>query len=290
MNTPVSSLSDRFVPLTSLQNARVKNVVKLRSRRQRDEQQQTAVEGIREVKQALAAGLVPTEIFVCPEIVAAESDGGWLLDRCAHLVERGNTAVFTVTRDIFAKIAVRGSSGGILAVVPYFAKTLANLVLRRQPFIVIIVGGEKPGNIGAILRTADGAGVDALILCPEPNQPGTDIHNPNVVRASLGAVFTIPVVMAEAGELRAWLRQHQIQMAAATPAANQTHTAVDLRGPIALVLGSEAQGLSSSWLAAANTHVAIPMYGRIDSLNLSVSAALLMYEVVRQRQPQSEPC
>lgn len=267
--------------IRSLQNNRVKNVVKLNSRRHRDAQQHTVVEGVREVQQALAAGMVPAEIYICPPLLNDAE-----LDQTLQQVAQQHTIPhYEVTPDIFAKIAYRGDSGGVVMIVPYFARTLETLPVSKRPFLVVIEGGQKPGNIGAILRSADGAGVDGLVLCESSKEvSGTDIHNPNVVRASLGAVFTVPVAMADSAAVISWLQQQQIQIVATTPAATQRYTAVDMTQPTALVMGSEAWGLSSQWLHTADQQVVIPMLGTVDSLNLSVSAALLMYEAIRQRQ------
>jgi RNA methyltransferase, TrmH family len=257
--------------ITSTNNARIKNVVRLsNNRRHREELQQTVVEGSREVRRCLDAGIIPAEVYICPELVAAEDN---------DLVERLNSPLATVAPDIFAKIAIREESGGILLVIPYTQTALEQLPLSTEPFLVVVEGAEKPGNVGAILRTADAAGVDGLILC----SGGTDLHNPNVIRASLGARFTIPVAEASADEVIEWLRRHQIATVAATPDAAVRYTAIDLTGPIAIITGSETHGLSETWLRAADRQVAIPMFGVADSLNLATSTALMLYEVVRQR-------
>lgn len=267
--------------ISSLQNPRVKNVVRLRSRRQREQQRLTVVEGQREAAQALASGVVPVEAFWCPELAQGE-EAKALAAALAALGAGGQTQLFEVTTAVFAKLAYRGESGGVVLVVPYLAETLADLAPGETPLLVVIDGAEKPGNVGAILRTADGAGATALLLAGDA-RARTDVHNPNVTRASLGASFTVPVVSAPTAEIIAWLRREGINIVATTPAAEQVYTAVDLTGPVAIVMGSEAQGLGPEWLGAAGQHVRIPMAGRIDSLNLSVATALLLYEAVRQR-------
>ena len=180
-------------------------------------------------------------------------------------------------------MAYRGGSEGLLLVVPYTSLTLADLGGSPAPFLVIIDGIEKPGNLGAILRTADAAGVDGLILTSDEGT-GTDIYNPNVIRASLGAIFTVPVLSKPALETIAWLKAEGIMIVATSPEAAQVFTAASLIGPIAIVLGSEAYGLGATWLDAADQKVRIPMFGKVDSLNVSVSTALLLYEALRQRQ------
>lgn len=267
--------------ISSLQNARIKNVVRLGNRRQRDQQCLTVVEGVREAGQALAAGIVPQEAFWCPHLTEdAEAQG--VLALLQELARTGQTRLYEVTKTVYAKIAYRGESGGVVLVIPYRSPALADLHLGSPPFLAVIDGAEKPGNVGAILRTADGAGVDALLLAGEARER-TDVHNPNVTRASLGASFTVPVVAADTAEIVAWLRQHGIAIVATTPAAEKVYTVVDLTGPLAVVMGSEAHGLGPAWLAAAHMQVRIPMAGRIDSLNLSVATGLLLYEAVRQR-------
>lgn len=263
-------------PITSPQNTRIKAVVRLEQRAERAARQQTAVEGAREVSRALAAGIVPVEAYVCPELVGPELRE--VVVRLGELDAARRTRLFTVTPEIFAKLAVREKSGGVLLVIPYLDVTLARLRQRPPQFFTVIEGAEKPGNVGAILRTADAAGVDGVILCG-----GVDLHNPNVVRASLGTLFTVPVAEASAAETLSWLRQQGVQIVAATPEGAVPYTAADYTAPTAIVLGSEAFGLSQTWLDAADARVFIPMRGEADSLNLSASTAILLYEVVRQR-------
>lgn len=264
--------------ISSLTNTRIKNVVRLsNNRRHREALRQTVVEGSREVRRCLDAGIVPTEVYICPELVAPHNHD--LVDRFTSLSAIRNLQSATVTPDVYAKIAMREESGGILLVIPFTTLTLENLSLSTSPFLVIVEGAEKPGNVGAILRSADAAGVDGLILC----SGGTDLHNPNVIRASLGTRFTVPVAEAPTDEVINWLRRQGVTTIAATPDAQVRYTDVDMTGPVAIVTGSEADGLSRQWLATADQQVAIPMFGVADSLNLSTSTTLLLYEVVRQR-------
>jgi TrmH family RNA methyltransferase len=290
-----------------LQNPHIKQVVRLANRRQRDEARQTTVEGIREVTQALRCGVVPVEAYLCPELVDSSqtTDGqrpfSTITTKLRQLAAEEQTKLYEVTPAVFAKMAYRGESGGVLLVVPYRQTALETLPMVYPAFLVVVVGAEKPGNLGAILRTADAAGVHGLILGGErgrleigdwethqsairnPQSVGTDIHNPNVIRASLGAYFTVPVAVASAGEVMDWLKAHQITTIAATPSAKTPYTTVEMTGPVAIVMGSEAHGLSEEWLAAADRPVRIPMFGKVDSLNLSAATALLLYEAVRQR-------
>ncbi len=264
--------------ISSLQNGRVKHVVRLNQRRYRDEQQTTVVEGVREVQRALASGIVPYEAFICPELLDAE--GKTVVSRLHTLAQANQTRLYEVSTAVFAKISYREGSGGLLLTIPYLDTSLERLSLSANPLLTVIEGAEKPGNIGAILRTADGAGVDGVILTQDD---GADLHNPNVIRASLGTLFHVPTAVSDNPTILQWLQQRHIQIIAATPQAKLTYTAVDLTQPCAIIAGSEAHGLSPFWLAQAQQQVAIPMRGIADSLNLSISVALLLYEAVRQR-------
>ncbi len=258
--------------ISSLQNGRVKNVVKLNNRRQRDAQQLTIVEGVRELGRALQCGIIPHESYICPE----------LLDDAGKQIAEKLPNPFTVTPEIFNKIAYRGQSGGLLITIPYLQQTLNHLPVTHDSFFAVIENVEKPGNLGAILRTADAAGVDGVIVCSDGTAT-TDIHNPNVIRASLGTLFSIPIATATTEETISWLNKNGFQTVVATPEAEKVYTAVSLTPPIAIITGSEAHGVSRNWLQVANQQVQIPMHGIADSLNLATATALLLYEVVRQR-------
>lgn len=264
--------------ITSVQNERVRSVARLEKRRARDERRVTVVEGVREVARALAAGVIPLEAFACPALVT-DAQAVAALARLKQLDADRLTHLFTVTPDVFARLVVREGSGGLLLVIPYLTRTLAQLPLGNPAFLAVIEGVEKPGNLGAILRTADAAGVDGIIV----NAGATDIHNPNVVRASLGTLFSVPICEATPVETIAHLRALGVRTIAAVPDAPQTYTAVDLSRSVAVIMGSEAHGLSPAWRDAADALVSIPMHGAADSLNLATATALLLYEVVRQR-------
>lgn len=264
--------------ISSLQNTRIKELVKLAKRRDRDERRVTIVEGTREIGHALHAGIVPLEVYLCPELATGPANQP-LIARCEELARQRQTSLVTVTPAVFAKIAYREESGGLLLVIPYVTQPLARLSVAHAPFFTVIEGVEKPGNLGAILRTADAAGVDGVIVCAG----ATDVHNPNVVRASLGALFTVPLAEARTDAVIQWLQQQQIQIVAASPEGTQDYIVPDYRAPVAVVMGSEAYGLAPVWLSAAQAVVRIPMHGTVDSLNLSAATAILLYEVVRQR-------
>lgn len=271
------------VPITSLQNNRIKRVVKLRNRRRRDDEHRTVVEGVREVRQALLHDHIPDEAYICRSIADRDAETAVLISEIETLANQKICQLFEVTEEVFAKIAYRGDSGGILLVIPYWQIALNDVLHKHNPFILVVEGAEKPGNLGAILRSADAAGIDALIICDAPNSSGTDVFNPNVIRASLGAAFTIPIVIEQTERVIDWLKQHSIHILAATPNGDVPYTSSDMSHAVAIVTGSEAFGLSPIWFSQADYRVIIPMYGVVDSLNLSVSTALLLYEVVRQR-------
>ncbi len=268
--------------ITSRQNGRIKAIIRLNERRYRDEQQLTLVEGIREVTRAIQQGIVPQEVYLCPELLPETA-----LPIVAHLralADNGRTQLFEVTPAVYEKMAYRGDSGGVIIVIPYLSLSLGQLTTSALSLFAIIEGAEKPGNLGAILRTADAAGVDAVLL--SSNGSGTDIHNPNVIRASLGTLFAVPVAVADNTQLISWLHAHNICMVATTPTATKLYTAVDMTQPIAIIAGSESDGLSREWLEHAGEKVRIPMNGIADSLNLSTSMAVMLYEAVRQRSLQ----
>lgn len=272
--------------ISSVHNPHIKQVAKLEKRSEREAARLLPVEGAREVRRALAAGHVPVTAYICPEVAGSEAAGPEMAGVPARLQElerSGQTRLFTVTPEVYAKLAVREGSGGVLLLLPYLRTELDAISLPPAPLLAVVEDAEKPGNLGAILRTADAAGVDALIACNSEGAAGTDLHNPNTVRASLGTIFSVPLAEGTSAQVIAALRRRGIRIAAATPEGATLYTDADLRGPLAIVLGSEAHGLSTAWLEAADVRVVIPMFGQADSLNLAASAAILLYEAVRQR-------
>ncbi len=261
--------------LTSLQNPRVKELLGLRDRRDRDARGLTLIEEPRVIRRARRAGYPFIEVWYCPELLDTVDPG--LLE----FLRAGEPfAAIEVNQPVMAKIAYKEKPEGVLVVAPQQRLTLDRLTLPEAPLLLVLEAVEKPGNLGAILRVADGAGADAVIVC----DPGTDIFNPNVLRASTGAFFTVPVVEEDASRVRSWLREKRIRGVATTPAAAAPYTDADLRGPVAILLGAEDRGLSDEWLMRADLQVRIPMRGEADSLNVSVTAALMAYEAMRQRQ------
>ena len=239
--------------ITSVQNTRVKHVVALQQKSSlRREEGLFVVEGQREIEHCVACGYEVVELYKKDENVSAV---------------------------VYEKMAYRGSTEGMIAVVKCKEHTLKDLRLKENPLIVVLESVEKPGNLGAVLRTAEAAGVDAVIVC----DPLTDVYNPNVIRASIGGVFCVPTAVCSSEECIAFLKAHQIQILTAQLQDSYEYYDYDMRQATAIVMGTESTGLSQQWREAADAHIRIPMLGRLDSLNVSVSAAILMYEAVRQR-------
>lgn len=260
--------------ITSLQNPRVKEVIKLDKRSHRDEQDIVVVEGFREVRRALDNQRQPFAHFYCPELFMGEND--------APLVERSRelgAEMFECTREVFQKMTYRDRPEGHLALFNQSHTKLADLNLPPNPLLIVAEAIEKPGNLGSLLRSADAAGVQAVIVCDRC----TDMHNPNVVRSSIGTLFSLPVVEATSDEALAWLREKGIHILAATPKAEKEYTQVDMKAGTAIVVGTEKFGLSDRWMKEADLQVRIPMLGQVDSLNVACATTILLYEAVRQR-------
>jgi TrmH family RNA methyltransferase len=260
--------------LTSTANPRVKAATALRNRRERDRTGLTLVDGAREVRRALDAGVVVAEAFICEPLLAG-ADARAVLDR----LRTANATVHSVNEPVFAKLAFGARAEGIVAVVRIPSLGLADLAVPSDPLVVVLEGVEKPGNVGAVLRSADGAGTDALIVADSR----TDPFNPNAIRASAGTVFSVPLAAASTGSTLAWLRGGGLRIVSARVGAGRLYTDVDLTGPLAIALGAESDGLSAAWAGPGIEAVRLPMHGVADSLNVSVSAAILLYEARRQR-------
>jgi TrmH family RNA methyltransferase len=263
-----------YLELTSTANPRVKALLGLRRRRTREDLQLTVIEGYEELVLALDSGVVPETLYYCPALITDDRRGE-LVGRVVEL----DSEIFKLSKNVFEHVAYRESPDGWLAVVPAVSTRLADLEVRPDSLFLVCESVEKPGNLGAMLRTADAAGVDAVIS----SQPVTDWGNPNVVRASKGTVFTVPVVTASSSEVLQWLEENSISIVATTPHTTVDFTDVDLTGSRAIAVGSEKYGLSEQWLARASERVRIPMLGKVNSLNVATSAAIVVYEAVRQR-------
>ncbi len=288
--------------ITSLQNPRVKQLVKLRERRERDDAGLFLVEGYREIRRALEKGVRPKELYFSPEWFLGENEPALI-----EQAKQDGAQLFELSKEAFAKVAYRERPDGLLAVVPQWKHDLNDLLVGRalrptdapdvgdqpslselwptgkprptDPFLLVVESIEKPGNLGTILRSADAAGCDAVIVCDAV----TDIFNPNVVRASTGVLFSVPIVVADSVTVHAWLKEKGIRTAATTPHTTNIYTATDLRGPLAIVMGSEQYGLSEFWMKGADVLVRIPMAGQADSLNVAMATIITLFEAVRQR-------
>ena len=260
--------------ITSTSNPRIKAAARLRDRQGRNDQGRIIIDGVREIGRAIESGVQIAELFHFPGL-SGGAEHAALLESAkaagAHLIE--------VTPEVMEKLAYGQRVEGVVAVAAAPLRTLADLQPAEGALVAVVEGVEKPGNLGAILRTADAAGVQALVVA----DGGTDLYNPNAIRASLGAIFTVPVAAASSQQALDWLRQHQFRIVAARVDGGVDYTAADYRGRTAIVLGSEARGLSELWRGADIALVHLPMLGRVDSLNLSAAAAVLFYEALRQR-------
>ncbi|MDR1886760.1 MAG: RNA methyltransferase [Prevotellaceae bacterium] len=252
--------------ITSLQNEKIKNAVLLREKsRERSRQMLFPVEGKREINMAVSAGYEVETLFVCPE------SGGKNDFACNH--------VYEVSGKVFEKIACREDSDGLLALMKMKTRSLHDINLSPAPFIIVLEAVEKPGNLGAILRTADAANVDAVIVC----DPKSDLFNPNVIRSSLGCVFTVNTVTCTSEQTFEWLKKNDITVYAAELESSQWYYNEDYTKSSAIVVGTESTGLSDFWLRKADKRIKIPMKGKADSLNVSVSTAIITFEAMRQR-------
>ena len=258
----------RVESVTSAQNRKVKTLLALQEKaRLRKEMGLFVVEGLRELGHCVRAGFEIDTLFYCPEIAGCSE----ILEKAGQIVE--------VPRELYEKIAYRGGTEGMIAEVKVKKRTLEGLEMRENPLVVVLEGVEKPGNIGAVLRSADAAGADAVLVC----DPLTDLYNPNLIRASIGAVFTVQVVCCSSEEAIKWLKDNKINIYTAQLQDSSWYYDTDMTGGTAIVVGTEATGLTDGWREAADGHIRIPMLGELDSLNASVSAAILLFEAVRQR-------
>ena len=255
--------------ITSLQNPKVKRLLALQQKSsERRREGLFVVEGRQEVEHCVSAGYEVDTVFWCQDMAE-------VLPRVDEDVK-----VFGISKAVYEKVAYRGSTEGIIAEVRQRAVGLDDLQLGDNPLLVVLESVEKPGNLGAVLRSADAAGVDAVIVC----DPLTDLYNPNLIRSSVGAAFTVPTVACTSEDCIAFLKSRGIQILTAQLQDSHLYYDTDMRCATAIVMGTEHDGLTGQWRQAATAHIRIPMLGRLDSLNVSVSAAVLMFEAVRQRQ------
>ena len=254
--------------IESLQNPRVKNLVKLRQKSHRLKQQLFIIEGEREINEALQSKVSILEFYTCLS--------------CAKITLKfaPSTQIFEVSESVFKKISYRENHDGHIAVARYYESPLSELSLSKKPLIIVLENLEKPGNLGALIRTAEAANIDAIICC----HPSIDLFNPNVIRSSQGLIFHVPIITTDNPSCLAFLKENQITPYTTNTKASQTHWELPKDSPCALIFGSEKEGLSHFWLQNPSTEsVTIPMWGKADSLNLSVAASILIYECRRPR-------
>lgn len=287
----------RIETITSAQNRKVKELLTLVEKsKARSAAGLFVVEGQRELGHCLDAGFIPETLFICGEVMAVQNNAvngaktGHLteniegkdgLDALIAKAEALNPrlGVVQIPAFLYEKVAYRGSTEGIIAEVHSVPRSLEDLRLGERPLVMVLESVEKPGNLGAVLRSADAAGADAVIVC----DPLTDIWNPNLIRSSVGAVFSVPVAVCTSADAIAFLKEHGIHILTAQLQDSEWYYDTDMTGATALVMGTESTGLTQAWRDSADAHIKIPMLGRLDSLNVSVSAAVLLYEAVRQR-------
>ena len=256
--------------VSSTQNQRIKEIMSLEKARERKSRGVFVIEGVRETSLAVAGGYRIQTLVVCEDLLPLWQD---------HPAAAKAGSILLVSKEVFARVAVREDSGGMVAVAAMKPHTLDQLQPGSSPLLLVLESVEKPGNLGAILRTADAAGVDAVIVC----DPQTDLYNPNAIRSGIGCLFTVPVAMATSSEAIEWLKTNDIRIWATHLDGSVPYQTVDYRQPSAIVMGTEATGLSPQWVKAADTTIIIPMRGEIDSMNVSTAAAVVVFEAVRQR-------
>jgi len=261
--------------IQSRQNDQVKNLVKLRERKHRDRQSRFLVEGLREIGHALTAGFEITHLYYCTDFFPSAAHNTFIEQQ----KEKASFACIGMSADAFTKASQREGPDGLIAIAIQQSNVLSDHKLCEKPLLLVLEGIEKPGNLGAILRSADGAGVDAVILV----DCVLDLYNPNAIRSSQGLVFALPIVATDRATLSAWLDAHGILCCATTPDTDQLHWEVDYAQGIALLMGSESDGLTPYWLDKAAHKIRIPMAGQADSLNVAAAAAVCLYEARRQR-------
>jgi RNA methyltransferase, TrmH family len=258
--------------ISSKQNPRIKNLIHLQKRGEREKQGLFVVEGIKEVEKVVEMDYEFDSLFFCPDIIEPP-----LVSKIIAKIP--SVPCFEVTPEVYNKVAYRENSGGIIILAKPKLHGLNQLKSNPNPLILVVEGVEKPGNIGALFRTADAAGISAIIIC----DPATDLYNPNAVRASLGCVFTIPTAICTSNEAIEWLKKKDIQIFASYLQASIPYHKVDFTKPSAIVMGTEATGITKQWVDAANANIIIPMQGKADSMNVSTAAAVLIFEACRQR-------
>lgn len=266
------------IKITSKKNEKIKKILKLKNKNKREKLSLFLIEGYREILRALEADVKIEALFICPSL--------FLKDNEYKLIEKIKSKkifIYNCLEQIFRKISYRDRPDGLIAIARHFNYDFKNLKTliknKKTPFLIVCESIEKPGNLGTILRTADAANVDAVIVA----DPITDIFNPNVVRASIGTLFTVPIFVGEKKEIFKFLRDNKIEIIATTPSSNVSYTNVNLKKSVAIIFGTEQLGLSNFWMENSDVLVKIPMFGKADSLNVAAATTILLYETLRQR-------
>ncbi len=260
--------------ITSAQNNGIKHLVRLRERREREKEKLTVLEGYRELTRADEYGMTITEAWFSPELFLGENEFPLL----EHLESKG-ARLFQVPPHLLSKVTYRDRPEGLIAVAKMLKHDLSSIPIKKDGLYLLAESIEKPGNLGSMLRSADAAGADGLIICDRQ----TDIYNPNVIRASTGALFSVPLAETDNETALAWLRENKILSIATTPHTDKCYTDIDMTGPVAIIMGTEQTGLTDFWLNNADISAVIPMLGKIDSLNVATATTILLYEAARQR-------
>ena len=265
--------------ISSVQNPKIKDIIALQEKsKERKTRGLFIVEGKRELNNCFEGGFSMDSIFFCEDYIKEQN----ILSICQNQIinDKNGLKLYSVSKNVYNKIAYRDRTEGVVAIIKENVHTLNDIRLGKNPLILILESVEKPGNLGAVLRTADAAGVDAILIC----DPLTDLYNPNLIRASIGGIFTKQVVTCTSQEAYSWLKANHISILTAQLQDSEYYYDTDMTVSVAIVLGTESKGLTKFWKDASDTRICIPMLGKLDSLNVSVSAAILCYEAVRQRQ------
>ncbi|HEX6226067.1 MAG TPA: RNA methyltransferase [Chryseolinea sp.] len=256
--------------ITSAQNPKIKNIIALEKSRERARQNLFVIEGVKELALAVEGGYKLNTVFFCPEIIGSKE---------LQTILKHDQLLIPVEQNVFSKIAYRESTGGVIALGEQKQHRLENIKLGSNPLILVLEGVEKPGNLGAVLRTADAAALDAVVIC----DPRIDFYNPNVIRSSVGCVFTNQIASASTDDTIGWLQKNNVSIYCTYLKASKPYHEVGYTKPSAIIMGTEAVGLSDTWVRNSNDNIIIPMQGKIDSMNVSTAAAVVVFEACRQR-------
>lgn len=269
---------ENLIKITSSKNEKIKKIVKLKDKNKRDKYSLFLIEGYREILRAIEANVEIESLFICPPFFLKDNEY-----KLIEKIKEKKAYIYDCLEDVFKKISYRDRPDGLIAIAKQFNNDIENLKKliknKKNPFLIVLEGIEKPGNLGTILRTSDAAGVDAVIVA----DPMTDIFNPNVVRASIGTLFTVPIFVSSSEKIIKILKENKIDIISTTPSSKTFYTDVNLNKPIAIAFGTEQLGLSKIWMENSDTLIKIPMLGKVDSLNVAAATTILLYETVRQR-------